>query len=205
MVLPPGALDSCTLGAHPMIRKGGFRAILLGTGRIPPRCACLECTSTAGEVGTRTLQVTTADSKCISCPRWRHRKRSNLTLIGVGRDTACDRYINKNMKNYITNRKNQISQLIYCIPSYLQVRWIVLPFSMNELVIAIKTRTFLQVGDLTKFQNQIILILRILYLCCLNQDRWLGLRLFPLDFDRGIAVVCLRCGIAGCVLGRYSS
>ncbi len=61
-VLPPGALGFCTLGAPPMIRKGGLRAILLGTGRIPPRCACLEYTSTAGEVGTRTLQVTTADS-----------------------------------------------------------------------------------------------------------------------------------------------
>jgi hypothetical protein len=31
-----------------------------------------------------------------------HRKRSDLTLSGAGRDTACDRYINKNMKNYIT-------------------------------------------------------------------------------------------------------
>ena len=37
------------------------------------------------------------------------------------------------------------------------------------------------------------------------RDRWLGLRLFLHDFDRGVAVVCLRRGIAGCVLGRYSS
>ena len=68
-VLPPGALGFYTPGAHPMIRKGGFRAILLGTGRFPPRCAYLEYTSTAGEVGTITLQVATADSNCISCTR----------------------------------------------------------------------------------------------------------------------------------------
>ena len=83
-VLPPGALGSYTPGAHPMISEGGFRAILLGTGRFPPRCACLEYTSvgfekhleatrydglTVGEVGTMTLQVATADSNCTSCTR----------------------------------------------------------------------------------------------------------------------------------------
>ena len=71
-VLPPGALGSYTPGAHPMISEGRFRAILLGTGRFPPRCAYLEYTSTAGEVGTmtckwppRTLIVPPALDECI--------------------------------------------------------------------------------------------------------------------------------------------
>jgi len=43
-----------------------------------------------------------------------------LIPIGAGRDTACDRYIDKNVKNYITNRiDTNIMRTVY-----LQVRWV---------------------------------------------------------------------------------
>ena len=46
--------------------------------------------------------------------------RSDLTLSRAGIDTACDRYINKNMKNYITNRKDKIWKCQYFCISYNQ-------------------------------------------------------------------------------------
>ncbi len=69
-VLPPGALGSYTPGAHPMISEGGSeRSYSEQVASRPDARAYLKYTSTAGKVGTITLQVATADSNCTSCTR----------------------------------------------------------------------------------------------------------------------------------------
>ena len=71
-VLPPGALGSYTPGAPPMISEGGFRAILLGTGRFPPDAPTWNTQVLQGKLvplpckwPSRTLIVTPALDECI--------------------------------------------------------------------------------------------------------------------------------------------
>ena len=95
MVLPLDALGSYIQGAPQMASEGGSPAILRCTGRVPSRCSCVDHNGSAAEGSTMTPQVTTAGSSCTSCTRRVHRKRSDLIPVGAGRDTACDRYIDK--------------------------------------------------------------------------------------------------------------
>ena len=98
-LLPPGALDAYVQGPTSMASDGRSERSDSGKGSVFP----LDCRGIAGKRGTVALQVPTVGSNSSSYASGLRGKRSDSIPSDGGSDTACGRYMHKNVHFSNTN------------------------------------------------------------------------------------------------------